>query len=98
MQVFRTSDMAFSQLTLQHAKQLFEFAVTHQGLFAESSPEMGAVYPSKSWRDDAAWGAAWLYVASEDPKYLMEAQKWLSESKRHEIDRHVSLGFQPLAC
>ena len=59
----------------------------HRGSFADSVPQLGAVYPSDGWRDDVAWGAAWLYCATRETAYLDLARAFLAESRREEAGR-----------
>lgn len=41
-------------------------------------------YNSSSVLDDMAWGAVWLYRATNDPKYLGAAQRYIA---RHYVVR-----------
>ena len=35
-------------------------------------------YPSSSYWDDLAWGAAWLYLSTNNPTYLNDAQLYFT--------------------
>lgn len=85
--MFGGTDPRFASAALQHAVQLFDFAAAVPGSFAASVPEMGGVYPSSAWRDDLAWAAAWLHVATADRQYLHKSQFWLNESRLFEGHR-----------
>ena len=87
VQVWKQHDQKWATSALQHAKQLFAFGLQHPGCFSKSVPEMGAVYPSSAWRDDMAWGAAWLHIATQEPVYLQHAQALLNDSRSAEADR-----------
>lgn len=86
-QVWRERDAAWAGLALQHAQQLYAFGRKHPGCFSQSVPEMGAVYQSTAWRDDMAWGAAWLHAATQEPRYEQQAHAYLHDSKSAEADR-----------
>nr|XP_039252311.1 uncharacterized protein LOC120329657 [Styela clava] len=59
---------------LAHAQELFEFADTYRGLYHKSVPEVAEFYKSFSgYEDELIWGAAWLYKATKNEKYLINA-------------------------
>ncbi len=68
--VFKSSDPYFSQQCLRHAKELFNFAYTYQGI----SPSV-AFYGSSSYLDDLGWAGVWLYLATNDSFYLEKAEE-----------------------
>lgn len=73
--VFRTTDTAYADKLLDHAEQLYEFADTYRGRYSDSITNAESFY--KSWNgyyDELAWGAAWLYEATEDAQYLQQAE------------------------
>ena len=45
------------------------------------------MYPSSAWRDDMAWGAAWMHRATGKRAYLKQALKLLEDSRTHEPSR-----------
>ncbi|KAI4365274.1 hypothetical protein MLD38_021271 [Melastoma candidum] len=67
---FGPSDQAYSAKLLVHAKQLFDFASNHQGLYQSSIPSAGGFYASSGFQDELVWAAAWLYHATDDKSYL----------------------------
>ncbi|KAK6926475.1 Glycoside hydrolase family 9 [Dillenia turbinata] len=66
---FQASDSAYSQNLLNHAKQLFDFAVSHPGLYQNGIPEAGQYYVSSGYEDELLWAAAWLHRATGDSQY-----------------------------
>ncbi|KAL5551848.1 hypothetical protein UlMin_002024 [Ulmus minor] len=65
--VFKGVDCNYSSRLLRHSKSLFEFADKYRGSYTASCP----FYCSYSgYQDELLWGAAWLYKASGDEKYL----------------------------
>ena len=71
---FRTTNPLYSQTLLKHAKELYEFAENNQGLYSNSIRNAAGFYNSQSYKDELAWGAAWLYKATNDSKYLQKAE------------------------
>ena len=64
--VFRPTDAAYADLLLKHARELFTFADTYRGKYSTSIPDAAAYYNSFSgYNDELAWGATWLYKATE---------------------------------
>lgn len=73
--LFRGVDDAYSEKLLDHAKQLFEFADTYRGKYSDSVQAANPFYTSFSgYADELAEGAAWLYKATGDQKYLTRAE------------------------
>lgn len=72
---FRGVDNAYADLLLTHAKQLYAFADAYRGKYSDSIPDARNYYNSYSgYNDELAWGAAWLYKATNDPAYLAKAE------------------------
>ncbi|KAF5732821.1 endoglucanase 14-like [Tripterygium wilfordii] len=67
---FRQTDRQYANQLLGHAKQLFEFACNHQGLYQNSIGVAGGFYSSSGYEDELVWAAAWLHRATNDGKYL----------------------------
>ncbi|KAJ9139999.1 hypothetical protein P3X46_030687 [Hevea brasiliensis] len=69
--VFKTSDTQYSEILLQRASSVFDFANNYQGSYNLSVGQ--GVCPfycdSNGYEDELFWGAAWLYKATNDPKY-----------------------------
>nr|AMH40361.1 glycoside hydrolase family 9 [Aretaon asperrimus] len=68
--VFKTVNSAYSTQLLQHARQLFDFANNYRGKYSDSIPDANNFYPSSNYPDELAWGAAWLYRATGEKKYM----------------------------
>ncbi|PFX25364.1 Endoglucanase 11 [Stylophora pistillata] len=71
---FRKSNLSYSNQLLAHAKGLYEFARTYLGKFSNSIPRAAKSYKSGGYKDELVWGAAWLYRATRDGKYLTLAE------------------------
>ncbi|KAL6326512.1 hypothetical protein AAG906_008374 [Vitis piasezkii] len=65
---FSKSDPDYSSQLLGHAKQLFDFANSHQGMYQNSIPQ-AHFYSSSGFQDELLWAAAWLYRATNDKTY-----------------------------
>lgn len=73
--VFKNSDPVYSAQLLSHAKQLYDFADTYRGKYSDAIPGVGQFYNSWSgYNDEIVWGAAWLYLATNDNIYLNKAE------------------------
>ncbi|XP_005111868.2 endoglucanase E-4 [Aplysia californica] len=72
---FKQKDVHFANTLLQHAKQLWEFAINHRGKYSDSVPEAHDFYASNDITDELAWGSLWLFKATRDNKYMVEAKK-----------------------
>lgn len=72
--VFKNKDSAYASTLLQHAKQLWEFAIKYQGKYSDSVPAAAGFYKSTNLTDEICWGSLWLHRATNDSKYLDEAE------------------------
>ncbi|KAK9689336.1 hypothetical protein RND81_09G053400 [Saponaria officinalis] len=69
--VFRTTNTRYSNMLLEHAQQLFEFADKYRGKYDKSVKEVKGYYPSSSgYKDELLWASLWLYKATKKDKYL----------------------------
>jgi endoglucanase len=64
---YRHIDASYSQTCLDHAIDLYNLGRNNLGL-----GDGLAFYPPSIYWDDLAWGAIWLYIATEDGHYLDE--------------------------
>lgn len=71
--VFNESEPDYSQLLLNHAKELYKFAFEQRGLYSDSILDSKKFYQSSDYKDELVWAAAWLYLATNDQKYLNDA-------------------------
>ena len=61
---------------LTAARSIYEYAYQFQGKYSDSVPQANPYYTSVSgYKDELAWGAAWLYKATGDPAYLARAEE-----------------------
>ncbi|XP_078160516.1 endoglucanase 17-like [Carex rostrata] len=69
--VFRSSDPAYSQLLLDRAVRVFEFADRHRGPYSSSLPNVVCPFycDVSGYQDELLWGAAWLHKASRRREY-----------------------------
>lgn len=63
-------DLTYANRCLNTAKALYEFAVQYRGLGYS-----GGFYNSSYDEDELAWAAVWLYIATNDNKYLQDIIK-----------------------
>lgn len=74
--LFQESDPDYSALCLRHARELFDFADRHRGIYTEAITDARAYYHSfTGYQDELAWAAAWLYRATKNDSYLSKAEK-----------------------
>lgn len=72
--VFKSTDPAYSEKLLTHAKQLYNFADTYRGKYSDCITDAQSFYRSWSgYYDELSWGGAWLYLATKDTAYLDKA-------------------------
>ncbi|ESO99300.1 hypothetical protein LOTGIDRAFT_113614 [Lottia gigantea] len=79
--VFKNKDSAYANKLLSHSKQLYDFALAHQGIYTHCINEAAAYYRSMGFKDELAWGGAWLYYATKEAKYLTSAEKYHQPGK-----------------
>src|SRR5690606_41765555 len=76
--VFRSSDPAYANTLLTHARQLYTFAETAPQQEYETCAPVGGIYESWSgFRDELVFGAIWLAQATsgtESANYLAKAE------------------------
>lgn len=72
---YKDIDSSYASSCLKASKELYSMAKTNIGKYKES-----AFYQSKSYWDDLAWAATWLYVVEGDSSYRTEIDKYLSNN------------------
>ncbi|KDP22411.1 hypothetical protein JCGZ_26242 [Jatropha curcas] len=92
--VFKTRDSAYSNILLQRAFSVFDFANTYQGSYNLSVGQ--GVCPfycdSNGYEDELIWGAAWLYKATKNSKYWniiqqhMQYVKFMFRTRKDSVD------------
>nr|WP_254450627.1 glycoside hydrolase family 9 protein [Cohnella herbarum] len=72
--VFAETDPTYAATLLEHAKQLYSFGDTYRGKYSDCVTDAASFYNSYSgYWDELSWGAAWLYLATNDSAYLTKA-------------------------
>lgn len=78
--VFAKDDETYAAKCLQHARDLWEFALTYQGSYSDHI-ETGEKYkPETGYMDELIWGAIWIYKATNDYYYLEQAEILFEEA------------------
>ncbi|XP_061198130.1 endoglucanase E-4-like isoform X2 [Saccostrea echinata] len=73
---FKDKDPTFAAKLLQHAKQINNFAVAYKGKYSDSVTAAAEFYRSNDYNDELSWAGVWLYKATNDSKYLAQAEKY----------------------
>jgi endoglucanase len=74
---FRSTDAAYADTLVTHAKQLYSFADTVRRKYTDCISDAAGFYNSFSgYNDELVWGAIWLYRATNDASYLSKAQTY----------------------
>jgi hypothetical protein len=74
---FRSTDSAYADALLQHARSLYQFADTYQGKYSDCVKAAADYYESFSgYEDELTWGALWLYRATGEESYLAKAKDY----------------------
>lgn len=77
--VFKASDPTYSATLLTHAKQLYNLADSKRQKYVECITDAQGYYNSWSgYFDELAWGAIWLYRATDDASYLAKAESFVT--------------------
>jgi hypothetical protein len=85
--VFRESNPGYSAKLVSDAVQAYNFATSFKGSYMDGkAPNLGfqeirELYPSSSYVDELAWGAAWLYRATNESKYLDDARNYYMQNQ-----------------
>ncbi len=75
--VWRPINATFSADLLNHAKDLYQWGTEKDGKYSSYYKSATAsIYPSSDSLDEMAWGAYWLYRATDDRNYLEHAVKY----------------------
>ncbi|HEY9174265.1 MAG TPA: glycoside hydrolase family 9 protein [Verrucomicrobiae bacterium] len=70
------SHSAFAQRCLQAGKEVYELGRAKEGVQQGNSYKAPYRYEEGSWADDMEWGAAELFRATREPRYLDEAKRY----------------------
>ena len=84
------SDERQAEMAWIKAKQLYDFADKHRGLYSKVVKEVKGYYEGDSYTDELAWGALWLYrgskLESDKIKYMNRAK---SAYKQFQLNKRV---------
>ncbi|VVC37058.1 Glycosyl hydrolases family 9, Asp/Glu active sites,Glycoside hydrolase family 9,Six-hairpin glycosidase- [Cinara cedri] len=72
--LFANIDSNFSTNCLNHAKQLYKFGTQYRGLYHDAIKGAAQYYESTDYGDELTWAASWLYKATNESKYLEDAE------------------------
>ncbi|KAK9827642.1 hypothetical protein WJX81_002329 [Elliptochloris bilobata] len=89
--VFKGIDAGYSAALLANATDLFKMGTSNIGRYSDNFASAASTYPSTSMYDDLAWGAAWLYRATNDTTFLSEAQVYRQATVDQEGSTHSPL-------
>lgn len=70
--VFKDSDPGYADQLVKAAETFWRFGNKTRKAYTETDLDSQYLYNSTSFYDDMAWGAAWLYRATNNQKYLGE--------------------------
>ncbi len=76
--VFRSSDPAYADQCLAHAKSLYDFAEATKS-DAGYTAAAGYYSSSSGFYDELSWAAAWLHLATADKAYLAKAEQYVAQ-------------------
>ena len=69
--LFKEVDSSYSATLLKHAIEIYDLADQYRGDYTAAVPSVQGFYSSfNGFLDELAWGAAWLYRATGEEKYL----------------------------
>lgn len=95
--IFREQNFTYSEQLLDSAVELHAFATKHRGKYSDSIPDAKVFYESSGFRDDLAWGAMWLYMATEEEKYIEQAKREIDPLLEDENLFKVVIGWDNVA-
>ena len=68
--LFKNVDSEYSSTLLEHAKEIYDFADKNRGDYVETVPARDFYNSFSGYKDELAWGAAWLYKATGEEAYF----------------------------
>lgn len=74
---FKDTDPEYAEKSLDYATALMDFAMTNEKQLSINEEGPMAFYRSSKWEDDYCWAAAWMYLCTEDVKYLEDAAPYV---------------------
>lgn len=79
--VFADDDEVYAAQCLEHARDLWEFALSYQGSYSDHIETGDKYKPETGYMDELVWGAIWLYKATNDYYYLEQAEILFEEAQ-----------------
>lgn len=73
-------DTTYATTLLSHARSLYDFAYNYRGKYSDSISNANGFYSSSGYEDELAWGAAWLYRATNENAYLTKALQFANQN------------------
>ncbi len=70
--VFKDSDPSYTDELIKSAEMYWKFGNKTRKAYTDTDLDSQYLYNSTSFYDDLAWGAAWLYRATNNQRYLGE--------------------------
>jgi endoglucanase len=71
---YNDRDPEYSEKCLTYAKDLYDFGMKYRG-----NSKGQSYYLPRTYLDELMWGAIWLYVATNDSKYMDDVDKLMAE-------------------
>ncbi|MFM7528949.1 MAG: glycoside hydrolase family 9 protein, partial [Nodosilinea sp.] len=89
---FRSTNLTYANLLLDHAKAVFKFAYQYPGLYSDSITD--SLYGSNNFNDELAWGAVWLHKAIQATNgNVNEPLSWANNQTYLQIARSKNIGL-----
>ncbi len=74
---FKDTDPEYAEKSLDYATALMDFAMTNEKQLSINEEGPMQFYRASKWEDDYCWAAAWMYLCTEDVKYLEDAAPYV---------------------
>ncbi|EGD48896.1 glycoside hydrolase family 9 [Ruminiclostridium papyrosolvens DSM 2782] len=71
---YKDKDSTYAEKCLTYAKDLYDFGMTYRG-----NSKGQSYYLPRTYLDELMWGSIWLYVATNDNKYMDNVEKLMIE-------------------
>lgn len=71
---YKDKDSTYAEKCLTYAKDLYDFGMTYRG-----NSKGQSYYLPRTYLDELMWGSIWLYVATNDNKYMDNVEKLMVE-------------------
>ncbi|WP_459076789.1 glycoside hydrolase family 9 protein [Herbivorax alkaliphila] len=71
---YKDRDLEYAEKCLSYAKDLYEFGMTYRG-----NSKGQTYYRPSDYLDELMWGSIWLYVATDEQKYMDNVESLMVE-------------------